>query len=156
MPELSSAPSDVSVTGTEQVLTLEFKNVTINQISDYVVSQVGNEYVNVAMSDMTTSLTTGTGKAMWIAPEPGTLVDVWCGVFGQSSSGVVRIDLNKNGSTVLSTRPSIDANESTSLTGTAAVISSASFVKGDIFTFDIDDSGTSAEGLQAVLEYTPT
>lgn len=73
----------------------------------------------------------------------------------QSSSGVVRVDLNKGGSTVLSTRPAIDASESTSLTGTAAVISSASFTKGDIFTFDIDDAGTGAKGLQAVLEYTP-
>lgn len=112
--------------------------------------------VQVMLSDMTTSLTTGTGKAMWIAPEAGTLDDVWLAVFGQSSSGVVRVDMNKNGTTVFTTRPSIDASESTSLTGTAAVFSGTpSFVKGDIFTFDIDDAGTSAEGLQVIVEYTP-
>lgn len=116
----------------------------------------GSKFVNVALSDMATNLSTGTDKAYWVAPEDGTLDDLWIAVIDPSSSGVVRIDLNKNaGGTVLSTRPSIDATEDTSLTGTAAVISSASFVKGDRFRFDIDDAGTDAKGLQAVIEYTP-
>jgi hypothetical protein len=116
----------------------------------------GNLFVNVMLSDMTTNLTTGTDSAYWVAPESGTLVDVWIGLIDPSSSGIVRIDLNKNvGGTVLSTRPAIDATESTSLTGTSAVISTPSFSKGDFFRFDIDDAGTDAKGLQAVLEYTP-
>lgn len=122
---------------------------------DAIGAGVTSKFINVALSDMTTSITTGTNKAIWFAPEDGTLIDLWIGVLGQSSSGVVRIDLNKNGSTVLSTRPAIDAGETSSLTGTSAVISTPSFSKGDLFSFDIDDAGTSAEGLQAVIEYQP-
>ena len=114
----------------------------------------GSKFVNVMLSDMTSDLTTGTDKAYWAATETGSLVDLWIGVIDPSSSGIVRVDLNKNaGGTVLSTRPSIDATESTSLTGTSAVISTPNFIKGDFFRFDIDDAGTDARGLQAILEY---
>lgn len=110
--------------------------------------------VNVALSDLSTNITVGATKGFWVAPEDGTLTDFWLAVgVAQSSSGIVRVDLYKNGASVLSTRPAIDASESTSLTGTAAVISSASFVRGDLFTFNIDDAGTGAKGLQAVVEY---
>lgn len=112
--------------------------------------------VNVSLSDMTTDLAAGTGKAFWIAPEDGTLDDVWIGLFDPSSSGIVRIDMNDGGGSVFTTRPAIDATESTSLTGTAAVLDGTiSFVKGAIFSFDIDDDGTDAKGLQVVFEYTP-
>lgn len=126
--------------------------------SGWVVMTPGGaapKHVNVALSDMTTTLTTGTSKAVWFAPEDGELLDVWLGNLTPSGSGVVRVDVNNGGSTVLSTRPAIDAGETTSLTGTAAVISSPSFNKGDRFTFDIDDAGTTAAGLQVVMEYTP-
>lgn len=115
-----------------------------------------NRFVNIALSDLTTDLTTGTAKGAWFAPENGTLVDVWIGLHDPSSSGVVRIDMNDSGGSVLTTRPSIDATEATSLTGTAAVLDgTVTFSKGDKFTFDIDDAGTDAKGLQAVVEYTP-
>lgn len=112
--------------------------------------------VNIALSDMSTDLTTGTGKAAWFAPEGGTLSAVFIGVHDPSSSGVVRVDMNDAGGTVFTTRPAIDATEATSLTGTAAVLDgTVTFSKGDKFTFDIDDAGTDAKGLQAVVEYIP-
>lgn len=115
-----------------------------------------NRYVNVALSDMTTDLTTGTAKAVWFAPEDGTLASVYIGVHDPSSSGVVRVDMNDSGGSVFTTRPAIDAAEATSLTGTAAVLDgTVSFVRGDKFTFDIDDAGTDAKGLQACIEYAP-
>ena len=110
----------------------------------------------VMLSDMSTALTTGTGKALWIAPEAGSLTDVWIGVGTVSSSGSVTVDLNKNGTSVLTTAPSIDASENTSLTGTAAVIGTATFAKGDRFTFDIDAAGTDAKALMATVEYEPS
>lgn len=110
----------------------------------------------VMLSDMTTALTTGTGKALWIAPEDGSITDVWIGVGTVSSSGAVTVDLNKNGTSVLTTQPSIDASENTSLTGTAAVIGTAAFSKGDRFTFDIDAAGTGAKALMATVEYEPS
>ncbi len=115
-----------------------------------------NRYVNVALSDMTTDLTTGTAKAAWFAPEDGTLASVYIGVHDPSSSGVVRVDMNDSGGSVFTTRPAIDATEATSLTGTAAVLDgTVTFVRGDKFTFDIDDAGTDAKGLQVCIEYTP-
>lgn len=110
----------------------------------------------VMLSDMVTNLTTGTAKAVWFAPEDGTLDDVWLGLYDTSSSGVVRIDMNDSGGSVFTTRPSIDATEQNSLTGTAAVLDgTVSFSRGDMFTFDIDDAGTDAKGLQVTIEYTP-
>lgn len=114
----------------------------------------GNKFINVALSDMTTDLTTGTAKAAWFAPEAGDLVSVYIGVHDPSSSGVVRVDMNDSGGTVFTTRPAIDATEATSITGTAAVLDgTVSFVRGDKFTFDIDDAGTDAKGLQICIEY---
>lgn len=115
-----------------------------------------NRYVNVALSDMTTDLTTGTSVAAWFAPEDGTLASVYIGVHDPSSSGVVRVDMNDSGGSVFTTRPAIDATEATSLTGTAAVLDgTVSFLRGDKFTFDIDDAGADAKGLQACIEYAP-
>lgn len=114
----------------------------------------GNKFVNVAMSDMTTDLTTGTAKAVWFAPENGTLEAVFIGVHDPSSSGIVRVDMNDSGGSVFTTRPAIDATEATSITGTNAVLDgTVSFSKGDKFTFDIDDAGTDAKGLQISIEY---
>lgn len=116
----------------------------------------GTKFVNIAMSDMTTDLTTGTAKAAWFAPEGGELVSVYIGVHDPSSSGVVRVDMNDSGGSVFTTRPAIDATEATSLTGTAAVLDgTVSFAQGDKFTFDIDDAGTDAKGLQVCVEYAP-
>lgn len=115
-----------------------------------------NRFVNIAMSDMTTDLTTGAAKAAWFAPEDGELVSVYIAVHDPSSSGVVRVDMNDSGGTVFTTRPAIDASEATSLTGTAAVLDgTVTFSRGDKFTFDIDDAGTDAKGLQACVEYAP-
>lgn len=117
----------------------------------------GSQYAQIMLSDMTTGITTGTGKAVWFAPCDGELVDVWLAVGTQSSSGVVRIDMNDSGGTVFTTRPSIDASEDTSLTGTAAVLDgTVSFSKGAKFTFDIDDAGTGAKALMVTVEYEPT
>lgn len=127
-----------------------------NGWSAMAAGSASNRFVNIAMSDMTTDLTTGTAKSVWFAPEDGQLVSVYIGVHDPSSSGVVRIDMNDSGGSVFTTRPAIDATESTSLTGTAAVLDGTiSFSRGDKFTFDIDDAGTDAKGLQVCVEYAP-
>ena len=116
-----------------------------------------NRFVNVALSDMTTDITTGTAKAVWFAPEDGDLASVYIGLHDPSSSGAVTVDMNDSGGSVFTTLPSIDATEATSITGTAAVLDgTVSFVRGDKFTFDIDAAGTDAKGLQICIEYAPT
>lgn len=106
----------------------------------------------VAISDETTAITAGTGKTSWGFGYDFTITEVYI-LLGaaQSSSGDVQVDINKNGVTIFSTEPVIQASESTSLTGTAAVIDVATSTKGDIFTADIVSAGTGAKGLKAVI-----
>lgn len=105
----------------------------------------------IAASDETTDITTGVAKVTFYMPAAVTLSEVFIGLSDPSSSGVVRADLNKAGVSIFSTRPSIDATENTSLTGTAAVLSTTSFAKGDRMTIDIDDAGTDAKGLKLTM-----
>lgn len=151
------AAATTPLDGTE-TLSIVQNGVTVKcNVQDIAGLATGaNRYVNVQLSDMTTDLTTGTAVAAWFAPEDGTLASVYIGVHDPSSSGVVRVDMNDSGGSVFTTRPAIDAAEATSLTGTAAVLDgTVSFVRGDKFTFDIDDAGTDAKGLQVCIEYAP-
>lgn len=121
-----------------------------------IPSVVGTPFeLEIAVSDESTALTTGTAKASFFAQMDATITEVFTGVSAaQSSSGVVTSDLNKNGSTMFSTNPSIDASENTSLTGTAAVLSTTTWTKGDKMTIDIDAAGTGAKGLKMIVRGT--
>lgn len=103
--------------------------------------------IAIPVSDLTTALTTGTSKG-YVRPDRAfTLTSVKASLLVESSSGLPTFDINVNGSTILSTKLSIDVSEKTSLTATtAAVISSASIAADDIVTVDIDVAGTGAKG----------
>ncbi len=106
----------------------------------------------IALSDMTTALTTGTGKAGWIVPYDCTLVEVFTGLVGaQSTSGSVTVDAKIGATSIFSTNPTIDANEDTSLTGTAAALTTTALTKGQIVKFDITAAGTGSKGLIVTL-----
>jgi hypothetical protein len=114
----------------------------------------GPETFVICLGDEVTAITAGVNKFTFFAPFAGTIEDVFTSLTAQSSSGVVTCDLNKNGISVFSTNPSIDASEDTSLTGTNAVIGTPSFAKGDKFTVDIDAAGTTAKGLKMYVNVT--
>jgi hypothetical protein len=104
----------------------------------------------LACSDLTTSLTTGTGKAYFRMPYAFTLTAVKASLLtAQASGSIFTVDINKNGTTVLSTKLTVDNTEKTSATAaTPAVISSAAFLADDEVTIDIDQVGTAgAKGL---------
>ena len=114
------------------------------------------ELFQIALSDMTTSITSGTAKAGWVVPITGTITEVFTALVGaQSSSGNVTVDAKIGATSIFSTLPSIDANEDTSLTGTAAVLSTASVTKGQIVKFDITAAGTGAKGLIVTIVMAP-
>jgi hypothetical protein len=102
----------------------------------------------IAVSDETTAITTGTAKVTWYAPYACTIDEVFSGLSTASTSGAVTADVNKAGTSIFSTNPSIDATEDTSLTGTAAVLPTTTLAKGDKLTIDIDAAGTGAKGLK--------
>lgn len=111
----------------------------------------------VAASDETTSLTTGTAKATFRMPDGVTLTAVRASLTTASTSGVVTVDINEGGSSILSTKLTIDANEKTSTTAaTAAVISDSSLADDAEITIDIDTAGTGARGLKVCLIGTRT
>lgn len=109
------------------------------------------EAVVVYLTDEATAQTTGTAKRTVFWPYNFTITEVFTAVTTRSSSGVVTGDMNIAGSTVFSTNPSIDANEDTSLTGTAAVLSTTSIDKGAKVTFDCDAAGTGAKGFHFIV-----
>lgn len=104
--------------------------------------------IQMSCSDLTTALATGTNKAYCRAPHALTITDIRASLLTASSSGAVTIDVNKNGSTILSTKLTIDANEKTSETAaTPAVLTSTALADDDEITVDIDGAGTGAAGL---------
>jgi hypothetical protein len=112
------------------------------------------EHEAIALSDEVTTITTGTAKVTWRAPFALTLTAVRASLATASSSGLVTVDINEAGATILSTKLSIDASEKTSTTAaTAAVISDTSIADDAELTFDIDAAGTGAKGLKVTLYF---
>lgn len=106
----------------------------------------------LAISDETTAITTGTSKLTFRMPHAFTVTAVRASLATASSSGVVTVDINDGGTSILSTKLTIDENEKTSTTAaTAAVISDASLADDAEITIDIDTAGTGAKGLKVVL-----
>lgn len=131
---------------------------TAYYLKSNVVTPLGNsEFVCVVLGDETTAITTGTAKVTCRLPFAGTLIEVSDSLTTSSSSGLWTLDINKNGTTVLSTKLTIDVGETTSSTAaTPAVISVSAFAKYDELTFDFDVSGTGAKGPKAYLQFTRT
>jgi hypothetical protein len=111
--------------------------------------------LTLALSDETTNITTGTAKITFRAPFAWTLTKApRASLSTASSSGTPTIDLNVNGSSILSTKLTIDVNEKTSFTAaTAAVLSSSTIAEDDEITLDIDVAGTGAKGLKVTIFY---
>jgi hypothetical protein len=108
--------------------------------------------IGVACSDETTAITTGTAKVTFRAPYAFTLTAVRATLTTVSSSGTPTVDINESGTTVLSTKLTIDASEKTSTTAaTAAVISDSAIADDAEITIDIDTAGTGAAGLKVWL-----
>lgn len=115
----------------------------------------------VACSDETTALTTGVAKVTFRVPYAFTLLT--SGVRGslttaQASGSIFTVDVNVNGSSILSTKLTIDNTEKTSVTAaTQPVISNVSIPDDAEVTIDIDQVGASgATGLKVSLIGYPT
>lgn len=108
----------------------------------------------IAASDETTALTTGTAKVTFRMPHAMTLTGVRASLStAQASGSIFTVDINEGGTSVLSTKLTIDNTEKTSTTAaTAAVISDSSLADDAEITIDIDQIGNgSAKGLKVIL-----
>jgi hypothetical protein len=110
------------------------------------------EVLIIPIGDETTAITTGTAKVTFRFPYAGRLVAVRASLTTASSSGTPTFDLNEGGTTMLSTKLTVDASELTSTTAAAAaVISDATFADDAVGTIDIDTAGTGAAGAKVML-----
>ena len=94
----------------------------------------------IACSGETSSLTTGTAKVTFRMPYAYTLDSVRASLTGAGGgSGTTTIDINEGGSSILSTKITIDNTELTSTTAaTPPVISDSSLADDASMTIDID------------------
>ena len=104
------------------------------------IAQAKTEYLTIACSDETTELTAGTAKITFRIPYAMTLTSVRANLnTAQTSSSVFTVDINENGSSILSTKLTIDNTEKTSTTAAnAPVISDGNLDDDAEITIDID------------------
>lgn len=110
--------------------------------------------IQVAASDETTALTTGTAKVTFRTPAAFTLTGVRASLTtAQASGSIFTVDINQNGSSVLGTKLTIDNTEKTSVTAaTPATITTSAITDDAEITVDIDQVGNgTAKGLKITL-----
>ena len=166
--ELSMEGKDaVSLNGTELMLIEQYsvaldeyisRPTLLNLLKSWVIAglattaQAKAEYLTIACSDESTAITTGTAKITFRMPYAMTLTAVRANVNTASSSGVITIDINENGSSILGTKLTIDANEKTSTTASSSATISDSNLSDDAeITVDFDTAGTGAKGVKITL-----
>lgn len=101
----------------------------------------------LAVSDETSDLTTGTAKITFRMPYAMKLTSVRSSVTVAPTGSTLIVDINEGGTTILSTKLSIDAGELTSDTAaTPPVISDANLSRDAEITVDIDQIGSTVAG----------
>ena len=107
----------------------------------------GTTEIGFAVSDESQDLTVGTNKLTFRMPFAMNLTEVKASVGTAPTGANLVVDINEGGTTILSTKLSIDAGEETSETAaTPAVISDASLAEDAEITIDIDQIGSTVAG----------
>lgn len=114
----------------------------INELDTEKLS-ITNRVLGLSFSDETTPITATAGKLTFHFPYTTTIQEIWVELkTAQASGNIFTVDVHVNGTTILSTKVTIDNTEETSLTATTPpVISSASITKGDKVVIDVDQVG---------------
>ena len=140
-----AAPTAATGTNTTQIATTAF-------VQDAVAKQP--EVIQVAASDETTAITVGTGKVTFRMPFAMTLTSVRASLTTAQTSGTIfTINVKQNGTTLFSTKPTIDNTEKTTTTAaTPSVLSTTALTDDSEITVDVDQIGDStAKGLKVTL-----
>ena len=107
----------------------------------------------LAVSDETTALTAGTGKLSFRMPYALTLTSVKASlVTAQATGSTLTVDIKERGTTVLSTKLTVNNTQKTSTTATPPVISDTALAADAEMTIDIVTVGDgTAKGLKVTL-----
>jgi len=106
----------------------------------------------MACSDETTAISdTGTVLTFYM-PYAYTVTEVRASLTTTSSSGTPTIDINEDGTTILSTKITIDAGDLISTDSTTQpVLSDTALADASKLTIDVDVTGTDATGLKVYI-----
>jgi hypothetical protein len=105
------------------------------------------DVIVIPVGDESTALTTGTNKVRFRLPFAATLLSVRANVNTAPTGSTLIVDVNEAGTSVLSTKLSIDASETSSTTAaTVAVISDSSLADDAEISIDIDQIGSTVAG----------
>jgi hypothetical protein len=111
------------------------------------VHQRDTDVIVIPVGDETTALTAGTNKVRFRMPFPATLLAVRDGVNIAPTGSSLIVDINEAGTSVLGTKLSIDATETSSTTAaSAATITDSSLADDAEISIDIDQVGSTVAG----------
>ena len=113
--------------------------------------------IQLAASDETTAIIAGTSKVTFRMPYAMTVTEVRASLStAQTSGAIFTVDINDNGTTILSTKLTIDNTEKTSVTAaTPPVISDTALADDAEITVDVDQTGDgTAKGLKITIKGT--
>ncbi len=156
---MSQIASDAKIQSamTKLGMTAPLTNMDDSQVLKAILVALGNVTggsgseasveIALACSDETTALTTGTAKVTVRVPYAFTVTGVFASVTTAPVGSTLIVDINEAGTSILSTKLSIDAGEKSSDTAaSAAVISDTSIAAYAEITIDIDQIGSSTAG----------
>jgi hypothetical protein len=120
------------------------------------VSEIKYEALVVPLSDNITNLTVGTTKEYFDMPFDATLTSVFLSLlFVQTGGSLLTVDINRGGTSILSTKLTISnnaLNSSSAIAQPVFVTPTITLSKYDRLTFDIDNIGTvGAKGAKVTL-----
>jgi hypothetical protein len=109
--------------------------------------QRDSDVIVVPVGDESTALTTGTNRVRFRMPFAATLLAVRANVNTAPTGSTLIVDINEGGTSVLGTKLSIDASETTSTTAaSAATITDSSLEDDAEISIDIDQIGSTVAG----------
>jgi hypothetical protein len=146
-PGLNVTSIRFTITGGGSAISFNIDDVVKQANISTTNVSVTQAFIGFAFSDETTALTTGDAVYTFRMPHALILTSVRCSLTTVSSSGTPTFDINEGGSTIFSTKVTIDANELISTTAAApAVISDFSLADNAEIKIDVDVAGTGATG----------
>jgi len=142
--------STANTSATDYTATLQAKDGTLAYLSD-----TKSEVLGIAISDEATALTTGL-KATFRMPFAFTLnagnAGLRLGVTTAPTGATIIVDVKESGTTILSTKLSINTTEKTSVTASSQVVISDTSLADDAeITIHIDQVGSTIAGAGAKI-----
>jgi hypothetical protein len=157
MPELTTVDLETTIDPENDYFWMNDVSETPDAINRMLMKYVRQEAIYIPVGDETTNLTAAAGKAFFRMPFAMTLTAVRCSVSTAPVGSTIIVDINEGagaGTTILSTKLTIDASEFSSQdAATPAVISDTALADDAQISLDIDQigSGTPGKGLKVWL-----